>query len=242
VKEVTVYRLRDHSANIDQLPLKRDWMDLTFDRHAYHCFPVSLANRLGWSISFPEEISFIWDGINDSTGDHIKILSGEKYVHSGRGNRAISFNTGLYFSSRKNISLLTMPVPNQFIEGTQCFTTLLSTSVLTNDIPIAWIVNTANKVITIPANTPIAAIIPISLNEIQSYKLKVKSGVPDIWRDPDWNDKMQARSQASMAKNSVGDWTHFYRDAVDHEGLPIGEHEAKKIILDISKADHEENS
>jgi hypothetical protein len=233
VKDIAVYRLGSNSANIDQLPLKRDWMDLTFDRHAYQCFPVSLANRLGWYISFPEDISFIWDGINDSTAGHVSILSGEKYVHPNRGNRTISFNTGVYFSSKKNVSLLTMPVPNQFIEGTQCFTTLLSTSVLENDFPVAWIVNKPNEVITIPANTPIAAILPISLNDVQSYNLKVIEGIPELWKTREWSERMGDRAKASEAKNSVGDWTHYYRDAVDHNGDSVGEHEAKKIIMKV---------
>ncbi len=234
MKDIAVYRLGSNSANIDQLPLKRDWMDLTFDRHAYQCFPVSLANRLGWYISFPEDISFIWDGINDSTAGHVSILSGEKYVHPNRGNRTISFNTGIYFSSKKNVSLLTMPVPNQFIEGTQCFTTLLSTSVLENDFPVAWIVNKPNEVITIPANTPIAAVLPISLKDVQSYSLNIIDGVPELWKSPEWSKRMSDRAKASEAKNSVGDWTHYYRDAVDHNGDSVGEHEAKKIIMKVT--------
>lgn len=233
MKDITAYRLGSNSANIDQLPLKRDWMDLTFDRHAYQCFPVSLANRLGWYISFPEDISFIWNGINDSSSGHVSILSGEKYVHPNRGNRTVSFNTGIYFSSKKNVSLLTMPVPNQFIEGTQCFTTLLSTSVLENDFPIAWIVNKANEVITIPANTPIAAVLPISLNDVQSYSLNIVSGTPDLWKTEKWSERMRGRAEASQEKNSVGDWTHYYRDAVDHTGEVVGEHEAKKIIMKV---------
>ena len=234
MKDITVYKLGGHSANIDQLPLKRDWMDATFDRHAYQCFPVSLANRLGWYLSFPEDISFIWDGINDSTSSHISILSGEKYVHPHRGNRTISFNTGIYFSSKKNVSLLTMPVPNQFIEGTQCFTTLLSTSVLENDFPLAWIVNKANEVITIPANTPIAAILPISLKDVQSYSLNVVEGTPELWKTAEWSERMQNRAAASQEKNSVGDWTHYYRDAIDHTGESVGEHEAKKIVMKVT--------
>ena len=147
-------------AKIDQLPLHRDWMDTTFDRHAYHCFPVSLSNRLGWGISFPEDITFIWDGINDSTGDHVKILSGSKYAHPNRGNRTISFYTDITFfeENGKNITLLTMPVPNQFIRGAQCMTTLLSTSVLASDLPIAWMITEPNIEITISANTPIASL------------------------------------------------------------------------------------
>lgn len=219
---------------IDQLPMHRDWMDITFDRHAYQCFPVSLSNRLGWGISYPEDITFIWDGVNDSTSEHVKILSGSKYVHPNRGNRTISFYTDMTFVKEdgQNLSLLTMPVPNQFIRGAQCMTTLLSTSVLASDLPIAWMITEPNIEITIPANTPIAAILPISLSSIQSYELQVHNGRPE-YEDDAWHKKMRGRGEASQAKNSKGEWTHFYRDAVDHNGDSMGEHEAKKIIMKV---------
>lgn len=236
MKQVDVYSLGDNSANIEQLSLKRDWMDATSERHAYQCFPISLANRLGWSISFPEEISFIWDGVFAPQPGHVTVLSGHKYVHPNRGSASISFNTGLVFDSKKNISLLTIPVPNQFIEGTQCFTTVISTSVLQNEFPVAWMINKPNSVITIPANTPIAAVIPISLVEVQDHSLTIKSGVPAAWKTKDWNEKMEKRSKMSQEKNSVGDWTHFYRDAViDTFGEKMGEHESKKITLNVNK-------
>lgn len=220
--------------SIDQLPLHRDWMDDTFDRHAYHCFPISLSNRLGWGISFPEDITFIWDGINDSTADHVKILSGSRYVHSGRGNRTISFYTDITFvgENNENVTLLTMPVPNQFIRGAQCMNTLISTSVLSGELPVAWMITEPNIEITIPANTPVAAILPISLSDIQSYELEILNGRPD-YEDDAWNIKMRDRGAASQEKNSKGEWTHFYRDAVDHDGNPAGSHEAKKIIMKV---------
>jgi hypothetical protein len=219
---------------IDQLPLHRDWMDITFDRHAYQCFPISLSNRLGWGISFPEDIVFIWDGINDSTPDHVKVLSGGIYARSNRGNRTISFNTGITFTGEENtnITLLTMPVPNQFIRGAQCMTTLLSTSVLAGELPVAWMITEPNIEITIPANTPVAAILPISLSDIQDHDLEIRSGRPE-YETPEWNENMKARAKASQAMNSKGEWTHFYRDAVDHNGCPAGYHEAKKILMKV---------
>jgi hypothetical protein len=222
---------------IDQLPLHRDWMDLTFDRHAYQCFPVSLSNRLGWGISYPEDISFIWNGVNDSRADHVKILSGSKYVHPNRGNRTVSFYTDLTFVKEglENLTLLTMPVPNQFIRGAQCMTTLISTSVLASELPIAWMITEPDIEITIPAGTPIAAIVPISLTEIQSYELEVKLGRPS-YEDNKWNQRMRDRGDASQKKNMAGEWTHFYRDAIDHTGEAIGAHEAKKIVMKVTNS------
>lgn len=234
MSRVFVYTSGKYSS-IDQLPMHRDWMDITFDRHAYQCFPVSLSNRLGWGISYPEDIAFVWDGINDSTADHVKILSGEKYVHPNRGNRTISFYTDLTFVGEggKTLSLLTMPVPNQFIRGAQCMSTVISSSVLASDLPIAWMITEPNIEIIIPAGTPVAAILPLSLTDIQSYELEIRNGRPD-YEDSNWNNRMRERGEASQKLNSKGEWTHFYRDAVDHNGDSIGYHEAKKIIMKVT--------
>lgn len=230
---VTVYTNGKH-AKIDQLSLQRDWMDITFDRHAYQCFPVSLSNRVGWGISFPKDISFIWNGINDSTDEHVKILSGTEYAYSGRGNRTVSFNTDLTFELEveDTWSLMTMPVPNQFIRGAQCMTTIISPTALQGELPIAWMITEPNIEITIPANTPIASVIPISLTELQKYPVSVKLGQPE-YQDRKWSARMKGRAQKSQELNMAGTWTHFYRDAIDHNGDSMGDHEAKKIIMKV---------
>ena len=221
-------------AKIQQLPLQRDWMDITFDRHAYQCFPVSLSNRIGWGISFPEDITFVWDGVNDSTSEHVKVLSGKEYVQTGRGNRTISFETGMIFDlgTEEDWSLMTMPVPNQFIRGAQCMTTIISPTALQGELPIAWMITEPNLEITIPANTPIASIIPISLSALQDYPITVKKGPPK-YQDLEWHQKMSGRSQKSQELNMSGVWTHFYRDAIDHNSNKMGGHEAKKIVMKV---------
>lgn len=221
---------QDH-ADIEQLDMKRDWMENTAHRHAYHCFPVSLANRLGWAISFPEDISFIWDGSQDPASYHVKILKGHRFANVNRANHTISFEPGLRFESDENISLLTMPVPNQFIRGAQCFTTLLSTSVMPGSLPVAWMITEPNLEITIPAGTPVAAVFPVSLTDVQSFELELF----DYKYDREYELYMKARGDEAEKKNSVGDWSHFYRDAVDHTGAPIGKHESKKIVMKVKK-------
>lgn len=199
---------------------------------------MNLANRLGWTLTYPEDISFIWNGTFDSRADHVKILKGEKYVYSGRGSATVSFNTGISFSceEKEDLSLLTMPVPNQFIRGTQCITTIVSPSALGGEMPLAWMITEPNVEITIPAGTPVCAILPISLTDIQSHPLTVtKKPLPQA--TPEWLDMMRARGDKSQELNMAGTWTHFYRDAVNHLGEPLGKHEAKKIIMKVKHED-----
>jgi hypothetical protein len=234
--KIDVYRKRDFDSDFYPLPPKRDWMDDTFDKHAYRCFPVNIANTLGWTFSFPKDISFIWDGTSTSEDGHVKVLSGEEYVFTNRANATISFNSGLTFMTEENVSLLMMPVPNQFIDGVHGFTTMISTSVLTTPIPYAWKITKANEVITIPANTPIVSIIPISLTDIQNTEVNLY-----IENFPyEHFKKISDYADASHEISKKQSWTNFYRDAVDHEGNQQGNHELKSLRLKI--VDHRDNN
>ena len=225
-------RVSENSANISQMPVKRWWMDDTYDKHAYQCFPLALTNRLGWAVSFPEDISFIWDGISDSSPDHIKVLSGNKYVGLQRANATVSFNIGIRFTTENNVTLLTMPPSNYFVDGATCFTTLISTSFFDGPLPIVYRVTQPNKVITIKANTPICTILPISLSELQNSEVvfeineKKKDTVLEI------NDSASVYEIRDNILSS-GKWTNFYKNGLNWLGKKVGDHEVKSINLKV---------
>lgn len=228
MRQVKVTRLFPDAANVEALGARRDWMDETPEKHAYMCFPLNLTNRLGWGISYPEDITFIWDGITDTSPDHVKILSGHKYVSNTRGNASLSFTTGLRFETDQNTSMLSMPVPNIFTRGAQCYTALISTSFYMHSFPLAWRITEPNIEITIPANTPVAAVFPLSVGSLQDdYELCISSDPPsqEYW------DEVRKYGDAAEIKNGVGDWSKMYRDAVDYRGDSVGEHETKSIKL-----------
>jgi len=224
--KINAYK-QDEDVLISQLSIKRDWMEHTDNKHAYNCFPVSLTNTLGWGISFPEDISFIWDGISDTNPNHVKILSGEKYCETSRANATISFKTGIIFESEEDTTLLTMPVPNQFIDGAQAFTTLISTSFFTGPLPCVWRITKPMQVITIKAGTPVVSVMPIELNGLDKSEIFIKdisSFKGSSYSGQDYADKVKEL-------NSSNRWSNFYRNATDHLGNKIGKHELKKIIL-----------
>lgn len=227
-KSIKVTVNSEDGVKIEPLPATRQWMEDTPEKHAYMCFPITLTNRLGWGISFPEDISFIWDGIDDTTPDHITILKGDKYASNVRGSATVSFNTGLIFKTDENTTMLTMPVPNQFIPGTQCFTTLISTSFYKAFLPIAWKVTKANEEITIPAGTPIAAVLPLSIKSLEDDYVLELDHTP---KDQSYFEELRKYGDAAQAKNGVGDWSKMYRNAINYDGTSMGSHESKAIKL-----------
>jgi hypothetical protein len=228
MREINVQRLGPESAKVEQLKATRSWMDNTADKHAYMCFPLTLTNGLGWGISFDKDIRAIWDGIEDTSPEHVTILEGSDIAYTGRAHASLSFRTGLVIRTDENTSILTMPVPNQFIRGIQTFTTIMSTSFYPGDIPIAIKITEPNQEIFIPAGTPVAAILPISVAGLQNdFEMKITEGPmpPEYW------EEMRKYGEAAEAKNSVGDWSRMYRDAVTYDGSSMGKHETKNIKL-----------
>src|SRR5512139_3940709 len=43
-------------------PHGREWMDSTYDRSAYRCLPLLMANQAGWLILSPASVRVRWDG------------------------------------------------------------------------------------------------------------------------------------------------------------------------------------
>lgn len=228
MKTISVRRLSPESAIVEQLKVAREWMDNTSGRHAYMCFPMTLTNGFGWGIAFNKDVRAIWNGVENSEGHHVTILEGSEFVYTGRAHGTLSFNTGIMIKTDEDVSILTMPVPNQFIRGTQAFTTLMSTSFYPGEFPLAIKITEPNREIFIPAGTPIAAILPISVSGLQEdFQMEISEGnLPtEYW------DELKKYGDAAEAKNSKGDWSRMYRDARNYDGSSMGNHESKNIKL-----------
>jgi hypothetical protein len=226
---IKAYRVSDVCADLSPLSVKREWMENTQNAHAYHCFPVSLTNQMGWGISFPEDITFMWDGVSDSNPNHVKIISGHKYVSPNRANATISFNTGIMFRTDENVTLFQMPVPNYPRDGVSPFSILMTTSFYSKELPIAWQITRPNVEITIKANTPVIAIIPLNLSEINNSEIIFDNIVNAKMPDADNSDY----SQIAIEINNQGKWTDWYRNATNHLGQKMGIHQVKKFDLDV---------
>lgn len=228
---ISVEKMHGTSFYLAPMSIKRDWMDETSEKHAYRCFPVTQANVVGWSIFSNQDIEFLWDGTNDQSPDHIEIISAPDGSYGGRGQSSISFNTGLVFRTDQDVSLLTINPVNYFNEDFETMSNLISTSFYDNPLPLAIKARVPNKKVIIKAETPLATIIPISLSNLNNTSIEVF----------DYKDENQERLKANMAYgeasqvvNSSGQWTDWYRNAVNEKEEPLGSHEVKVLKLSVS--------
>lgn len=216
------------TARIRPLSVKRDWMHA----QTYNCHPIALANTFGYGIYFDNDISFMWDGLR---GDGAVGIIGKENVWVGRGEGTVSFITNLIFKSDENTSLLTMPVPNEQIEGTQVLSTILSTSIFTGTFSIVLKIDTPNKEYFIPAGTNVACILPISVGSIQDSTIKIHSEPAPFERVQD------SEEYISYLKglNKQGVRPKMYKKAINHRGESLGRHEVDSIKLNVVYEDKE---
>lgn len=211
-------------AIISQIKVKRDWMG----SDTYNCDPVTLANTLGYGISFPKDISFVWDGNPESLA---RGISGKEYVWEGRPDGTLSLLTNLIFKTNEDTSILTTSVPNVFTEEYGAISTIISTSFFTNSFSVVLKLNKnfANKEIVIPAKTNVACILPISVKQFDNSSIKIMRGKypnENIHGNKDYIDALHdAKSKGYRLK--------LYKKGMDHKGNIIGKHEAIKLNMNV---------
>lgn len=211
------------SAKIKQLDIKRDWMSLG----TYHCYPLTVANTIGYGIYFDEDISFSWDG---DIHNPAKAIKGGEHIWSGRPEGTVSFDTNLIFQSTGDTSLLTMPVPNQFIEGASVVGALISTSFFTGTFPVVWKLEKAGEYF-VPAGTNIACIVPISMKELNNSNINYLDEVYPSYRvhnDSEYVDAIHNHVDQN------GQQPKLYKKGIDHHGNKIGEHEIDRLVMRVT--------
>ena len=227
--DISVEKSHGCQFDIQPMSIKRDWMDATSEKHAYRCFPVTQANVVGWSLSCKEDIIFFWDGINDQTDQHIKITN-PKNAYTGRGQSSISLNTSLIFRTSADISILTINPVNYFNDDFETMSNLISTSFYDNPLPLALKAKKANQETVIKAGTPIATILPISLTQLNNTTINIVA-----YQDPE-KKRQQANTEygeAAQKLNQSGQWTDWYREAINQNGTSLGSHEVKTLKLNV---------
>jgi hypothetical protein len=225
---IDAYQIFGHAAKIEQLTIKRDWMDKTFDGHAYRCFPLSLTNQMGWGFSFPKDITVVWDGSDAPEGNHIKVLEGQEFVDTGRGTATLIFNIGWFFKTSPDVSLLFFGPPNLVIDGATPLSNIISTSFYDSPIPVSWKITKPDAPITFKANEPFMAVLPISLGNLNESVMTLNDMPYDVNA---YHKRLADYGIVILNNNKIPKWSDFYRSATDQRGNKIGEHELKKIKL-----------
>lgn len=218
---ITLKRLDKSSDSFDVRPgnIKRDILNETYSAHGYMCQPVSTAGLNGWEFVLKEDVTFIWDGISDSSADHVKILSktvlddGNIFIDTGTANATIAFNLSTIIETDPDHYVYLMGPPNYFIDGVQPMNAILQSNWYHfNSIQFCWRITRANEEITIPAGTPFMFMMNYPKNLLESTTFTVREATSEeSERMESYNSK-----RSEFYENSEDwKWHQMYKHGVE---------------------------
>ncbi|MFI5015043.1 MAG: DUF6065 family protein [Hyphomicrobiales bacterium] len=120
----------------------RQWMDLTDQRYAYRCIPLSIANATGWEIVLPCSFSATWTGGALTTDIQIRpigaVASLDARVISHFGHGVLTFHTGYLFRTSPGWALWCRGAPNMIKHGIVPLDGLVETDWLPFPFTMNW--------------------------------------------------------------------------------------------------------
>jgi hypothetical protein len=206
---------------VQQSRIKRDWMDETYNKHAYQCLPMTVANVYGWEIVMEEDLVVQWDGGNTPPS----ILSGE-VTSSGRVQAIssiigmISINMGWVMNTEEGYNTWFSGSPNYFVDGAVALTATIPSYWWPDESQMNWKITKIGEPVTFKAGTPFCF--------FNIYDNSVLENV-EIIESTLWDDSKLIASRMKYgelkAKNNVEKpwtWTKGIKTGLDADGNKIG--------------------
>jgi hypothetical protein len=185
------------------------------------------ANVSGWDFVLPQDVTVIWDGINDSSPEHIKIIDGQYFngielVRTTTSNGMVTFNLGVTIETDKNHYSILKGSPNYFFNDAVAVEVIIRSDYY-NFIEnfICWKMITPNKPITFKKGMPIAFLLNYPIELLQETSINFDS-INDNQEKLDQINEYSKLKEHAGANLSDWEWTHSYK-----KGLTSKENQVK---------------
>jgi hypothetical protein len=210
--------------------VKKDFLTNTFKSHGYHCQPLSTANLHGWDFILPQDVVVIWDGISDTSPDHVKVLEGQtlpggaRLVDTSTANSTITFNLNATIETDSDHYSLLMGPANNFVQGAKPMTALIRTDYyFYNPLQFCWVITTANKPVTFKAGTPFVTLLNYPKNLLESTSVEILPVSEEIEHKITTYAKKrhEATEQLKQSSEVFGNFPKLYKKGMvpDGDGL-----------------------
>jgi hypothetical protein len=155
---------------------RRDWMDVTDERFAYRCLPLSIANAHGWVICCKGSFEAEWNG-GDAAEDVQVFPSGDGPVdaegHFGYG--ILTFSQKALFRTDPDYNLWVSGPPNRFKDGIQALSAVIETDWMPYTFSMNWKITRLNHRIRFEKGEPYCFLFPVPRGLAEAMEPELKN-------------------------------------------------------------------
>ena len=218
--KLTLTKTYQTPPEIRQSRIKREWMDNTYNKHAYQCLPMTYANVYGWELILPQDVVAIWEGGNTTP----KILEGQDYggrqLAYGGIIGMVSFSTGWIFGTEPGYETMIGGSPNYVVDGARALSAIIPSSWWPDEFQMNWMITKVNEPVTFAKGTPFMFFTVFDSSVLENVSIEVKN----LWDDQELMNSRQKYGEMKMANNrdNPWTWTKGIRTGLDADGNRIG--------------------
>ena len=195
-------------------------MDATYNKHAYQCLPLTVANVTGWELILQQDVLVQWDGGNTVP----RILEGEKFDDRPIAIPSIigmmSFTTGWAFNTEDGYSTWISGSPNYFVDGAVPLTASIPSYWWPDEFNMNWQITKVGEPVLFPKGMPIMHFVIYPNTLLESTEIVVEN----LWDKPQLMDARQSYGNAKSEKMRDEPWTWMkgIKTGLDENGERIG--------------------
>jgi len=226
--KVTLVRNSQNPPEIRPASFKRDWMDGTYNKHAYRCLPLTEANTSGWEMILPHDVVFQWDG-----GTSVpKVLSGGTITHEVNGHSyeynlvqqsivgMATFTLGWTFKTPPGVWTWITGSPNYVVDGAVPLSASIPSDWWPDEVNMSWIITKVGEPVTFAAGTPF-----LFFNFYQRSLLEdTEFSIENMWDNQELVESRMSYGNAKVEKlkNEPWTWMNGIRTGLNEKGEQIG--------------------
>lgn len=218
--KVRLTRNHPNAPKIEQSRVKRDWMDETYNKHAYQCLPMTMANVLGWELILDEDLVVQWDGGNTVP----TVISGGE--QNGRTVAypsiigIISLGMGWTINTEPGYATWITGSPNYFIDGAAPLAAHIPSSWWPDEVQMNWKITKVGEPVVFPAGSPYCFFTVYDESVLPSVEFEVGN----LGDDPALIESRVKYNDMKMKNNTEKPWTWTkgIKTGLDADGIRLG--------------------
>jgi Family of unknown function (DUF6065) len=231
---ITAHEMFENEQRVQIKPGDHDraWMDQTYNRFAYRCLPLTIANQHGWQVQTTNRIQARWNGENFERDLHISADAGGTAC-SIFGYGILTFQIMHLIRTPPGWNLYITGAPNYVKPGIQPLTGIYETDWAPYSFTMNWQITDADRDICFEPGDPICFFFPIRRDHLDDWRLEFEPLAGDLREQYDLFTTSRNDFYSSN-QYLEGQWQkHYFQGRMpDGSACPITDHRTK-LKLDM---------
>ncbi len=225
-------------------PHGREWMDATYNRAAYRCLPLLMANQSGWLILNPATIRARWDGGTVMGAIEMQRLQssavpGPDYLYpaSHFGSGIITWTLPFLFRTPPGYNLLVRGPANSPKDGVAPLEGIVETDWTPATFTMNWKITRLDTWIVFTKGEPIAMIVPQRRSELEEFTPQILplEDNPELKAsNAAWRESRDQFNAEFVAGATDGWERHYFRGSAP-DGSVASEHQTRLRLKEFTR-------